>query len=253
MLKNCVGLVTGGASGLGRATAARLVREGGRALLVDLPTSEGAQVAEEVGATFVPADVRSEEDVQRAVATCKEKFGRLDLAVNCAALGVAFKVYNHNKGTTIKMEDVENVMRTNVVGTFNVCRLVAAAMHDNTPDGNGNRGVIVNTGGISSFEGETGQSAFAASKGAVAAMTLPLARDLAGVGVRVCTIAPGYFDTKLMASLPANVRKFLSDWVLCPRSLGDPDWFAMAVQDIYRNPYMNGEVVRLDGGLRLMV
>ncbi|XP_053227004.1 3-hydroxyacyl-CoA dehydrogenase type-2 isoform X2 [Podarcis raffonei] len=192
-LKGMVGLVTGGASGLGRATAERLVQQGGSAVLVDLPKSEGESVAKSLGerCIFAPADVTSESDVKAALALAREKFGRVDVAVNCAGIAVAVKTYNIKKDLPHNLEDFQRVINVNIAGTFNVIRLTAGEMGRNEPDSDGHRGVIINTASVAAFEGQVGQAAYSASKGGIVGMTLPIARDLAPLGIRVVTIAPG--------------------------------------------------------------
>lgn len=253
MLKGIVSLVTGGASGLGRATVERIVREGGRALICDLPTSEGAKVAEEIGnnVIFVPTDVSSGPDVENALSQCKDKFGRLDVTVNCAGIGIAAKTFNHNKKVSHSLEDFMKVQKINLGGTFNVIRLSAAVIAENEPDADGQRGVIINTASVAAFDGQIGQAAYAASKGGIVGMTLPIARDLAPMGIRVCTIAPGLFKTPLLMSLPEKVQNFLAKTMPFPQRLGNPDEYAMMVQAIITNPMMNGETVRVDGAIRM--
>jgi len=221
--------------------------------VADLPTSGGSALAKELGesAVFAPLDVRSEADVSAALEACTASFGRLDLTVNCAGIGVARRTYHPKKKMAHPLEEFERCIMVNAMGTYNVCRLSAGVMHKNEPNEHGSRGVMINTASVAAFDGQIGQVAYAASKGAIVSMALPLARDLAVVGIRVCTIAPGLFDTPLLAALPAPVKQFLVDEVPHPKCLGDPDWYAMMVESIYRNPYMNGEVVRLDGSLRM--
>jgi len=254
MLKNVVGLVTGGASGLGRATVERFVREGARVTLCDLPTSEGEAVAKSLGenCVFAPVDVTSTSDVENALAITKSKFGRLDATVNCAGIGVAFKTYNFNKDRPHKLEDFVKVQMVNTVGTFNVIRLSVGLMGQNPVDDDNQRGVIINTASVAAYEGQVGQAAYSASKGAIVGMTLPIARDLASQGIRVNTIAPGLFNTPLLASLPEKVRDFLAKTVPNPSRLGDPDEFAALVQHLVLNHMMNGETVRCDGAIRMM-
>ncbi|XP_045109521.1 3-hydroxyacyl-CoA dehydrogenase type-2-like [Portunus trituberculatus] len=254
MFKGVVALVSGGASGLGRATVQRVARQGGRVVLCDLKASEGLKVAEEIGSdqvVFVPTDVTLPGDVEGAVAACKERFGRLDVAVNCAGIGVAAKVYNHNKGTVHSFEDFMRVQTVNLGGTFNVTRVAVSLMAQNTPNDQGQRGVVINTASIAAFDGQMGQAAYSASKGGIVALTLPLARDVASLGIRVCTVAPGLFKTPLLESLPEKVQSFLATTVPFPKRLGDPDEYAQLVEAIVGNPMMNGEVVRLDGALRM--
>merc|ERR1712226_799423 len=181
----------------------------------------------------------------------KANFGKLDALVNCAGIGVAFKTYNFNKQQAHKIEDFIKVQMVNVCGTFNVTRLAVGMMGTNEPDSNGQRGVVINTASVAAFDGQMGQVAYSASKGAIVGMTLPVARDLATQGIRVNCIAPGLFDTPLLASLPPKVRSYLAKLVPNPSRLGNPDEFAKMVQAIIDNNMMNGETVRLDGGLRM--
>lgn len=253
MLKNVVGLVTGGASGLGKATVERFIREGARVTLCDLPTSQGEQVAKDLGdnCVFAPVDVTKPEDVESALALTKGKFGRLDATINCAGIGVAFKVYNFNKNKPHDLNDFIKVQMVNTVGTFNVIRLSVGMMGLNEPDSDNQRGVIVNTASVAAFDGQMGQAAYSASKGAIVGMTLPLARDLASQGIRVNTIAPGLFDTPLLSSLPEKVRAYLAKTVPNPSRLGNPDEYAALVQHLVLNHMMNGETIRCDGAIRM--
>ncbi|XP_077982162.1 3-hydroxyacyl-CoA dehydrogenase type-2-like [Glandiceps talaboti] len=252
-LKNLVGLVTGGASGLGRGTVDRLIKQGARVVIVDLPGSDGENIAKSLGENccFSPADVTSETDVTNAIQLAKSSFGRLDIAVNCAGIGVAFKTYNFNKDRPHLLEDFQKVLNVNTAGTFNVIRLAAGEIGKNEPDADGQRGVIINTASIAAFDGQMGQVAYSASKGGIVGMTLPAARDLASQGIRVNTIAPGLFDTPLLAGLPEKVRTFLARQVPFPSRLASPDEFAHLVQFIIENPMLNGETIRLDGALRM--
>lgn len=253
MFSKVVGFVTGGASGLGLATVERLAREGARVVLADLPTSAGASVASSLGdrVAFAAVDVTSEADVTAALALTKERFGRLDVAVNCAGIGVAYKTYNFNKQLPHKLEDFVKVITVNTVGSFNVARLAVGLMGANEPDENGQRGVVINTASVAAYEGQIGQVAYAASKAAIVGMTLPMARDLSIQGIRVVTIAPGLFDTPLLSSLPDKVKAFLEKTVPFPARLGRPDEFALLVQSVIQNPLLNGETIRLDGALRM--
>lgn len=253
MLKGVVALVTGGASGLGKATVERIVRQGGRVVLCDLPSSQGAQVASSMAGNvvFAPTDVTSEQDVINALSLAKEKFGKLDVTVNCAGIGIAFKTYNFNKDLPHKLEDFTRVLMVNTVGTFNVIRLSVGLMGKNTPNEDGQRGVIVNTASVAAYDGQMGQAAYSASKGAIVGMTLPIARDLSSQGIRVCTIAPGLFKTPLLESLPEKIQNFLAKTVPFPQRLGKPDEYAMMVESIILNPMMNGEVIRVDGAIRM--
>uniref|UniRef100_A0A336LPQ3 3-hydroxyacyl-CoA dehydrogenase type-2 n=1 Tax=Culicoides sonorensis TaxID=179676 RepID=A0A336LPQ3_CULSO len=254
LFKNAVALVTGGASGLGRATVERFVRAGSKVVLGDLPTSKGASVAQELGdnVIFVPVDVTSESDVNSALQIAKDKFGRLDVSVNCAGIAVAVKTYNFNKKVAHKLDDFAKVVMVNTVGTFNVIRLSAALMGENEPNVDGQRGVIVNTASVAAYDGQIGQAAYAASKAGVVGMTLPIARDLSTHGIRICTIAPGLFDTPMLQALPEKVRTFLAATVPFPKRLGDPAEYAQLVESIVNNPLLNGETIRLDGALRMM-
>lgn len=245
--------MTGGASGLGRATAERFARAGSKVIIGDLETSRGSEVAKEIGdnVVFVPLDVTSEKDVTQALDIAKKKFGRLSVAVNCAGIAVAFKTFNFNKQLPHRLEDFQKLINVNTVGTFNVIRLSAGLIGQNDPDEKGQRGVIINTASISAFEGQIGQAAFSASKAAVVGMTLPIARDLASQGIRVVTIAPGLMDTPLIQGLPEDVRAYLAKTVPFPKRLGDPSDFANLVETIVDNSMFNGEVVRLDGALRM--
>lgn len=253
MIKNCVALVTGAASGLGRATAERLAKQGARVVLADLGTSNGQAVAKELGdnVIFMPVDVTSEKDVQAALDAAKDKFCRLDLTVNCAGTAAAVRTYNFNKKTAHRLEDFARVLTVNTVGTFNVIRLSAGLMGENEPNADGQRGVIVNTASVAAYDGQIGQAAYAASKAAVVGMTLPIARDLSVQGIRICTIAPGLFNTPMLASLPEKVRTFLAKSIPFPQRLGEPAEYAHLVQAIYENPILNGETIRLDGALRM--
>ncbi|XP_029463867.1 3-hydroxyacyl-CoA dehydrogenase type-2 isoform X2 [Rhinatrema bivittatum] len=251
--KGMVGIVTGGASGLGRATVERLIQQGASAVILDLPTSEGSSVAKDLGerCVFAPGDVISEDDVKNALALARDSFGRLDVAVNCAGIAVAGKTYNAKNSLPHKLEDFQRVLNVNVAGTFNVIRLAVGEMGKNEPDQDGHRGVVVNTASVAAFDGQVGQAAYSASKGAIVGMTLPVARDLAPMGIRVVTIAPGLFATPLLAGLPEKVRTFLARQVPFPSRLGNPGEYAHLVQAIIENPMMNGEVIRLDGAIRM--
>ena len=253
-LKGLISLVTGGASGLGRATAERFIKQGARVVLCDLPSSAGQEVADGLGdnCLFAPTDVLSENDVTKALEMAKDKFGGLNVAVNCAGTGVAFKTYNFNKNLPHSLDDFTRVLMVNTVGSFNVLRLSVGLIGENEPNKDGQRGVIVNTSSVAAYDGQMGQAAYSASKGAIVGMTLPIARDLASQGIRCVTIAPGLFDTPLLGSLPEKVKTFLATTIPFPRRLGYPDEYAHMVQSVIENPLMNGEVIRLDGALRMM-
>lgn len=252
--QTAVTLVTGGASGLGRATVERFVATGSRVVLCDLVTSKGHELAKSLGdqVIFVPVDVTSEKDVTTALEEAKAKFGRLDVTVNCAGTAVAFKTFNFNKNLPHKLEDFARVINVNTIGTFNVIRLSAGLMGLNEPNKDGQRGVIVNTASVAAYDGQIGQAAYAASKAAVVGMTLPIARDLSTQGIRIVTIAPGLFDTPMLSQLPDKVRAFLAKTVPFPQRLGYPSEYAQLVESIVENPLLNGETIRLDGALRMM-
>ncbi|MEI2765251.1 MAG: SDR family NAD(P)-dependent oxidoreductase [Dermatophilaceae bacterium] len=246
-----VALVTGGASGLGLATARRLHAEGAGVVLVDLPASDGAAVAASLGgrAAFVPADVTDADQVQAAVTRAVE-LGTLRIAVSCAGIGPAARVLRKD-GSANDLGAFVAVIQVNLVGTFNVLRLAAAGMLAHSPVEGEERGVIVNTASIAAYDGQIGQAAYAASKGGVVGMTLPVARDLAQHRIRVVTIAPGMFMTPLLATLPAEAVAALGAAVPHPARLGDPGEYAALVAHVVQNPMLNGEVIRLDGALRM--
>ena len=244
-----VALVTGGASGLGGATTERLVAEGARVVIVDLPSSPGEQVAARLGdrVRFVAADVRDEAQVQAAVDAARE-LGELRVAVTCAGIGTPGRIVGRRG--PLDLATYTDVIEVNLVGTFNVLRLAAAAMLDNEPV-DGDRGVCVMTASIAAFDGQIGQAAYSASKGGVVGMTLPLARDLADKAIRVVTIAPGTFLTPMLAGLPEEATKALEATVPHPSRLGDPSEYASLVAHVVDNAMLNGEVIRLDGALRM--
>jgi NAD(P)-dependent dehydrogenase (short-subunit alcohol dehydrogenase family) len=248
-ITNKAALVTGGASGLGLATVKALQGAGARVVIVDLPTSKGADVAAEIGATFVAADVTNEEQVAEAVNTAVG-LGPLAVVVNCAGIANARRVVAKD-GTVFPLDEFTKVVQVNLVGTFNVIRLAAAKMIESTPVDGEERGVIVNTASVAAFDGQIGQAAYSASKGGVVGMTLPIARDLAQHKIRVMTIAPGIFHTPLFHGLPAEAVKSLGAQVPHPARLGDPSEYAALVAHIVANPMLNGEVIRLDGAIRM--
>ena len=250
-LKGAVALVTGGASGLGAACVRRFAAQGARVVIVDLNAGAGAQLAEEVGAAarFVRADVTSEGDVQTAVAAALESFGALHIAVSCAGMAMVGRTLS--KHGPHALETFRDTILVNLVGTFNVIRLAAAAMAENAANAGGERGVLINTASVAAFDGQIGQAAYAASKGGVVALTLPVARDLARSGIRVVTIAPGIFETPMMAGLPEDAQASLGQQVPFPSRLGQPDEYARLAQAVIENPYLNGEVIRLDGAIRM--
>jgi 3-hydroxyacyl-CoA dehydrogenase / 3-hydroxy-2-methylbutyryl-CoA dehydrogenase len=249
LIENASALVSGGASGLGEATSRRLAGQGAAVTIADVNEEKGSALAEELGAEFVKADVTSEEEVEAAVGAAAGREGGLRIAVSCAGVGWAEKVAG-KRGPHQSMP-FETVVRINLIGTFNVLRFAAAAMIGNDPLDDGERGVCVNTASIAAYDGQVGQIAYSASKGGVVGMTLPAARDLAQSGVRVCTIAPGLFDTPLLAALPQEARDELGRQVPFPARLGLPAEYAALVEHIVENPMLNGEVIRLDGALRM--
>jgi NAD(P)-dependent dehydrogenase (short-subunit alcohol dehydrogenase family) len=244
-------LVTGGASGLGEATARRLHSDGAGVVIADLNEERGQRLAAELGerASFVRADVTDPATVQAAVDAASELPGGLRISVCCAGIGWAEKVAS--KRGPHQLEPFEAVIRVNLIGTFNVLRLAADAMRGNDPSSSGERGVCINTASIAAFDGQIGQISYSASKGGIVGMTLPAARDLAGDGIRVCTIAPGTFDTPLLAALPEPAREALGAAIPFPSRLGRPDEFAALSAHIVQNQMLNGEVIRLDGALRM--
>lgn len=250
-IQNRTFLITGGSSGLGAATARMLLDAGGNVLLADINEDNGTALANTLGdrAVFVATDVTNTPQVQRAIDTAGDRFGGLHGVINCAGMVLARKTVGR-KGPH-DLESFARVIEVNLIGTFNVIRLAAAAMHDNEPNEEGERGVIVNTASIAAFDGQIGQAAYAASKGGIAALTLPVARDLARDGIRVMTIAPGIFDTPMMAGMPDDVRASLSEQVPFPSRLGRPAEYARLVRQVFENPMLNGEVIRLDGALRM--
>jgi len=244
-------IITGGASGLGEAVARRLIGLGANVVMIDLNEERGTALVNELGeqAAFIKTDISITEDVQQSVDFSKDKFGKIDIVVNCAGISSGAKVAG-KKGPH-DLDYFKKVIDINLIGVFDVIRLAAFQMLQNELNEEGGRGVIINTSSIAAFDGQVGQAAYTASKAALAGMTLPLARDLAGDGVRVLTICPGLFDTPMMAKLPEQVRIDLAKTVPFPSKLGDPDEFAMLVQQIVENPMLNGETIRLDGAIRM--
>ena len=250
-LKNAIALVTGGGSGLGEATVREFASAGAKVAILDLPASPGAKVAESLGASaiFVEADVVSGDEVSAAISKAVAKFGSISIAVNCAGIGRAMRTVT--KEGPHPLELFNKVIAVNLSGTFNVIRLAAAQMAKNQPGPDGERGVIVNTASVAAFDGQIGQVAYSASKGGVVAMTLPIARDLASLGIRICTIAPGTFETPMLAGLPEPNRKALAAQIPFPQRLGRPTEYAALARHIVENEMLNGETIRLDGALRM--
>ncbi|MBA3463314.1 MAG: SDR family NAD(P)-dependent oxidoreductase [Deltaproteobacteria bacterium] len=248
-LQGAVVLVTGGASGLGAATVRRLVSGGAKAVIVDRDEARGQALASELGAVYAKADVTDPEQIQAAIDEA-QKLGPLRVAVSCAGVGWAARTLDKT-GKPHDLELFRTVIGVNLIGTFNVLRLAASAMSKNEVLEHGERGVIVNTASVAAFDGQIGQIAYAASKAGVAGMTLPAARDLGVVGIRVLTIAPGIFDTPMLGSLSEEVRAALAKDVVFPKRLGDPAEYGAMVAAIVETGYLNGETIRLDGGLRM--
>ena len=250
-------LISGGGSGLGAATARLLAQSGARVVIADVDAARGAATAEAIGASarFVATDVTSEAQVAAALAVAEEAFGGIDGAVSCAGIGAAIKTVG--KEGPHPLDAFERVVEINLIGTFNVIRLTAAAIlrrlgprakDDANVD---ERGVLVNTASVAAFDGQVGQAAYSASKGGIVGMTLPIARDLAREGIRCVTIAPGLFDTPLLAGLPEPARRSLETQIPFPSRLGRPDEYAHLAKAIIENPMLNGEVIRLDGAIRM--
>jgi NAD(P)-dependent dehydrogenase (short-subunit alcohol dehydrogenase family) len=246
-----VAVVTGGASGLGAAAARMIVEEGGHVVLVDVNEDAGQALAKDLGshARFVRADVAEPAEAQAAVESAVDAFGGLHISIQCAGIVDALRVIG--KTGPADLARFSKVIRVNLIGTFNVARLAAWLMATNAPNEEGERGVIINTASVAAFDGQVGQAAYSASKGGIAAMTLPLARDLSGIGIRVMAIAPGIFDTPMLAGMPEDVRNALGAMVPFPKRLGRPSEYAQLARDIIQNPMLNGEVIRLDGAIRM--
>jgi NAD(P)-dependent dehydrogenase (short-subunit alcohol dehydrogenase family) len=251
-LRDASAIVTGGASGIGEASARQLAELGMRVVVADLQEDRGSDIAKQIGGMFVKCDVSSEEDGSAAVAAASE-MGPLRVLVNSAGLGRAGRTVDRNNDP-MPQKDFEFVIRVNLLGTFNMLRLSAAAMATTEPlDADGQRGAIVNMASVAAFDGQIGQAAYSASKGGVVGMTLPIARDLSAVGIRVNTIAPGLIDTPIYGEGEASeaFKAHLGQSVLFPKRLGSAEELAFMVCDLITNPYMNGEVVRVDGGIRM--
>ena len=242
-------LVTGGASGLGLATASRLAAAGAHVVIIDLPTSPGAERAQDIGGTFVAADVTDPAQVAAAVAAAGEH-GPLRVVVNCAGIAPPAKVLDRD-GDPTDLAHFERIVRVNLVGTYNVIAQASAAIARTEPADGGDRGVIVNTASVAAFDGQIGQPGYSASKGGVHAMTLPIARELARYGIRVVTIAPGVMETPMVAGMAAPLRESLGAQVPFPKRLGRPDEYAALAMHIVANGYLNGETIRLDGAIRM--
>ncbi len=244
-------IITGGASGLGEAAARMLVEKGAQVVLLDLNEERGTSLAEELGksAAFIKTDITVSQEVQAAINFAVEQFKSIDIVINCAGIAPGMKIAG-KKGPH-NLELFRKAIEVNLIGPFDVMRLAADKMLKNELNDEEGRGVIVNTASIAAFDGQIGQAAYAASKAALVGMTLPVARDLAGDGIRICTIAPGIFKTPMMDKLPENVQESLGKMVPFPSRLGKPQEFAMIVQQVIENPMLNGETIRLDGAIRL--
>jgi 3-hydroxyacyl-CoA dehydrogenase/3-hydroxy-2-methylbutyryl-CoA dehydrogenase len=247
-----VGLVTGGAGGLGGAVARMLVEGGGRVAVIDVPSSPGGVLAAELGsnAIFLPTDVTDTDQVEAAVTTTVDQFGKIDLCVNAAGISPASRVVGRD-GQLFPLELFKMTININLVGAFDVMRQVAGVMSRNEPGESGERGLIVNVASIAAFEGQAGQAAYSASKGGVVALTLPLARDLAKIGIRVMAVAPGIMDTPMLAGVDDKRRQALTDIHVFPKRLGTTEDFSRLVRSIMENTLLNGEVIRLDAAARL--
>ena len=250
-LQDVKAVVTGGASGLGLATVQKILAGGGKAAILDRPNSDGAERAKELGksAIFTPADVTKEDVVNAALDQAVTAFGGVNACINCAGIGTAMKIAG--KAGPMPLDMFRLTIEVNLVGTFNVSRLAATRMLKNEPNAEGGRGVIVNTASVAAFDGQIGQVAYTASKAGVVGMTLVIARDLSRDGIRCNTIAPGTFDTPMLALLPDEQRKALGANIPFPSRLGQPSEFGELVCHILSNPYLNGETIRLDGAIRM--
>jgi NAD(P)-dependent dehydrogenase (short-subunit alcohol dehydrogenase family) len=248
-IKNSVFLVTGGASGLGAATARMAAEGGGKVVIADLNTDLGEKLAKELGGRFARTDVSSEADGKAAVALALKEFGGLQVLVNCAGIGYAGRTLG--KEAPHDLASFVKVVTVNTIGTFNMIRLAADAMAKAGPNASGERGVIVNTASVAAYDGQIGQAAYSASKGGIVGMTLPIARDLSRNGIRVNTIAPGIFETPLLAALPKDAQESLGKQVPFPSRLGRPAEFAQLVKAIVENEMLNAETIRLDGAIRM--
>ena len=248
-IEDTFALVTGGASGLGEATARLLCESGAKVTILDRDATRGAAIAAEIGATFAQTDVTSEKSVQDAVSTAMLSMGKINAVVNCAGVGTAEKTL-HKDGAH-SLDHFNRVIGINLVGTFNVSRLAAVEMAKNEPSDDGQRGVIINTASVAAFDGQKGQVAYASSKAGIAGMSLPMARDLAREGVRVMAIAPGIFLTPMLMGLPQEVQDQLAMDVTCPRWLGRPEEYASLAKFIIECGYLNGETISIDGALRM--
>jgi len=249
LIRNCVFLVTGGASGLGEATARMAAENGAKVVIADLQADLGEKLAKEIGGRFAKCDVTSEGDGKAVVALAVKEFGGVHVLVNCAGIAIAERTLG--KEAPHDLARFARVIGINLIGTFNMIRLAADAMAKAGPNAAGERGVIINTASVAAFDGQIGQAAYAASKGGIVGMTLPIARDLSRNGIRVCTIAPGLFETPMMQGLPKEAQESLGKQVPFPSRLGRPAEYAQLARAIIENEMLNGETIRLDGAIRM--
>ena len=249
LIKNCVFLVTGGASGLGEATARMAAENGAKVVIADMQAELGEKLAKEIGGRFSKCDVTSEADGKAAVALALKELGGVHVLVNCAGIAVAERTLG--KDAPHDLARFARVIQVNLIGTFNMIRLTADAMAKAGPNAAGERGVIINTASVAAYDGQIGQAAYSASKGGVVGMTLPIARDLARNGIRVCTIAPGLFETPMLKGLPKEAQESLGKQVPFPSRLGRPSEYAQLARAIIENEMLNGETIRLDGAIRM--
>ena len=244
-----VAIITGGASGLGAGTARELAKAGGQIAIWDIQEDKGLEIAKEVGGVFCNCDVTSEESVVAAMEETKEALGVGRILVNCAGTGIAIKT--SSRGEAHPLDQFQRIININLIGTFNCIRLATTAMIELEPMDHGERGVVINTASVAAYDGQIGQAAYSASKGGIVGMTLPVARDLADKGIRVCTIAPGIFETPLLGTLPDDVRQSLANAVPFPQKLGQPSEYAQLARQIVENVMLNAETIRLDGAIRM--
>ena len=250
-IKGCTAVVTGGASGLGEASLRQLVRDGARAAILDLDEDRGKRLTEELGGSviFCKTDVTSEKSVEAAIDQALKAFGAVHIALNCAGIGIPGKVIS--KKGPMPVEQFNKVIQVNLVGTLVVIKTAAQKMLANSPNGDGEKGVVINTASVAAFEGQIGQAAYSASKGGIVGMTLPIAREFADYGIRVVTIAPGLFETPMMAGLPEKAKESLVQMIPFPKRLGHPSEYAFMVKHIIENPVLNGSTIRLDQAIRM--
>ena len=244
-----VAIITGGAAGLGAGAARELAKAGGQIAIWDIQEDKGLEIAKEVGGVFCNCDVTSEESVIAAMEETKEALGVGRILVNCAGTGIAIKT--SSRGEAHPLDQFQRIININLIGTFNCIRLVTTAMIELEPMDHGERGVVINTASVAAYDGQIGQAAYSASKGGIVGMTLPVARDLADKGIRICTIAPGIFETPLLGTLPDDVRKSLANAVPFPQKLGQPSEYAQLARQIVENVMLNAETIRLDGAIRM--